>query len=173
MKGCILTLFVVTCFFGSLHAQRTLESSRPYKETALTIGYNFNPASQNVEDSKGLHFLELGLWRTHVLDAHHPVSAAAYVANDFGLNTDDFVIGPKIGGFVSFWMFLALGAEVCYYTDFDSGSLRVIPSLGLFSPKLKLTFNPHIIINNKDFQHFGNGHINLTIRVFKLNRTYQ
>jgi len=150
------------------HVQKRL--FKYYKETALTIGYNYNFGDK--EEGKRpdpLHFMELGVWRTNVAEGHHPIVATYYAATDIGLNTRGFVMGPKIGGFVSV-MILGLGGELCYYTDFNSGSLRFIPSIGMCTPFFKLTINPHIVITNKDFQNLNKGHANLTIRIFKIKR---
>lgn len=172
-KTITLILFIVIMQTAASHAQDTLHLRpfRHYKETALTLGYNYNFGDKEEgERPEALHFIELGVWRSTVSTGHHPVSATYYFANDFGLNTDQFVIGPKIGGFFSLMMF-GLGGEMCYYTDFNSGSLRFIPSFGLFTPYFKLTINPHVPITNKDFEHLNKGHANLTIRVFKIKRT--
>ncbi len=167
----LLTILILAVLHD-IQAQDSLAHFRKnFKETVLTFGYNYN-FGDKVEGKrpKPYHFIELGVWRTNASVAgHHPFSATYYFANDFGLNTTDLVIGPKIGGFVSI-MIMGLGGEFCYYTDFESGSLRFIPSIGLFTPYFKLTINPHVIITNKDFQNLNNGHANLTIRLYKIKR---
>lgn len=141
-----------------------------YKETALVVGYNKNFGDKiDGERPPAFHFVELGVWRSNVSTGPHPITVTHYVANDFGLNTNDFVIGPKIGGFVSV-MILGLGAELCYYTDFDSGSLKFMPSVGLFTPYFKLSVSPVLTLINKDFQELNKGQLNLTIRAFKIKR---
>ena len=126
--------------------------------------YNFGDKVDG-KRPESLHFLEVAIWKTAgSVAGHHPVSFTYYGGTDIGLNTDRFTIGPKVGGFVSI-MVTGLGAEFCYYTDFNSGSLRFIPYIGLCSPYFKLTFNPHVVITNKDFQGLNNGHVNLAIRV--------
>jgi hypothetical protein len=172
LKIYLLTILLLTVLYN-LQAQDSLVHFRKnYKETVLTLGYNYNFGDKVDEKRpKPFHFIEIGVWRTTASVAgHHPFSATYYLANDFGLNTNDLIIGPKIGGFVSI-MIMGLGGEFCYYTDFDSGSLRFIPSIGIFTPYFKLTINPHVIITNKDFQNLNNGHANLTIRLFKIKRT--
>lgn len=164
-----------------LHAQDSVRqdqnairylSYKHYKESSFTLGYNYNfgDKGENGKRPEPWHFVELGFWRSHVSIGHHAVMTNYYFANDFGLNTNDFMIGPKAGCFVGFFLF-GLGVEAVYYTDFNSGSLRFIPSLGIFTPYFKLTINPHIVITNKEFQDLNKGHVNLTIRVFKISRT--
>jgi hypothetical protein len=168
----LLTILLLT-ILGNVKAQDSLFLVRKdFKEIVLTLGYNYNFGDKvDGERPKSFHFLELGVWRTAAsIAGHHPFSATYYFANDFGLNTNEITIGPKIGGFVSI-MIMGLGGEFCYYTDFNSGSLRFIPSIGIFTPYFKLTINPHVIITNKDFVGLNKGHANLTIRVFKIKRT--
>ena len=101
-----------------------------YKETVLTLGYNLNIGDEvNGVNQPALHFVELGVWRSSVFLGHHPFTATYYVANDFGLNTDNFVIGPKVGGFISI-LVIGFGGELTYCTDFHSGSLRLLPYFG-------------------------------------------
>ena len=141
-----------------------------YKETALTIGYNYNFGDKvDGERPKSFHFIELGVWKSNVASGHHPIQAAYYFANDFGLNTGDFVMGPKVGGFLSILVF-GIGGELCYYTDFNAGSLRLIPSFGFFTPHFKLTINPHLVLTNNEFQDINKGHVNLTVRLFSLKK---
>src|SRR5690606_15759274 len=124
---------IVLCSGHAVKAQEDsirLHTYTQYIETALTVGYNHN-FGEKVDGKRPatLHFVELGLWRSNVMKGHHPLTITYYFANDIGLNTNDFVIGPKIGGFFSL-MVLGIGGEFVYYTDFDSGSLRFIPSMG-------------------------------------------
>ena len=168
-----LTILLLMIVLVDIQAQDSLDHFRKdYKETVLTLGYNYNFGDKvEGERPKAFHFFEIGVWRTTAsIAGPHPFSATCYFANDFGLNTDNFMVGPKVGGFVSI-MIMGLGGEFCYYTDFDSGSLRFIPSMGIFTPYFKLTINPHVIITNKDFEHVNNGHVNLTIRLVKIKRT--
>lgn len=164
----ILLLIVLS----NVRAQDSLLHFRKdYKETVLTLGYNYNFGEKaDGKRPESFHFMELGVWRTIASPGRHPFSATYYFAGDLGLNTSEFTIGPKIGTFVSI-MIMGLGGELCYYTDFNSGSLRFIPSIGIFTPCFKLTINPHVIITNKDFNSLNKGHANLTIRVFKIKRT--
>jgi hypothetical protein len=144
-----------------------------YKETVFTIGYHYN-FGDKVEGVRppSFHFVEAGIWRSNVSTGHHPFTVTYYFANDFALNSDKFLIGPKVGGFFSV-LIMGLGGELCYYTDFASGSLRFIPSVGLFTPVFKLTVNPHLILSNKNFQNLNKGHINLTVRISKISKRNQ
>ena len=165
----VLFLSISQCLFAQ--DSLSLAFYKQYKESGLTVGYNYNFGDKvDGQRPEAYHFVELGFWKSSVSMGHHPVCATYYFANDFGLNTDNFTIGPKVGGFLSI-LILGLGAELCYYTDFVGGSLRLIPSMGILTPLFKLTINPHVIITNKDALPLNKGHLNLTIRVFKLKRT--
>jgi hypothetical protein len=115
-----------------------------------------------------VHFIELGIWKTKVTGGNHPIMTGFYAATDFSVNLDRLVVAPKVGVFASL-MVVGVGAELCYYTDFKEGSLRLIPSIGIFTPYFKLTANPHIILSNKKF--IDRGHLNITVRIHKLKRS--
>lgn len=171
-KTC-LSIFPLIAVLNNAQAQDSLAHFRRYfQETVLTLGYNYNFGDKvDGKRPKSFHFIELGVWRTASSAAgYHPFSTTYYFANDFGLRTNDLIIGPKVGGFFSV-MIMGLGGEFCYYTDFDTGSLRFIPSIGIFNPYFKLTINPHVIITNTNFQNLNKGHANLTIRFIKIKRT--
>lgn len=142
-----------------------------FRETVFAAGYHYNFGDKvDGKRPESLHFAELAVWRTAgSVAGHHPVSFTYYGGSDIGLNTDRFTIGPKVGGFISI-MITGLGAEFCYYTDFNSGSWRFIPYIGACTPYFKLTFNPHVVITNKDFQGLNSGHVNLTIRVAAIRK---
>ncbi|AHM60906.1 hypothetical protein D770_13260 [Flammeovirgaceae bacterium 311] len=144
------------------------------KNTGLIVGYSYNfgdMENKNRADKK-FHFLELGIWRTTMARAYHPVTTGYYFSNEFGLNTNSFVYGPKIGGFIAV-LVLGGGCEFVYYTNFEEGSLRFVPYMGLCTHLFKLTINPHIIITNKDFEGLNRGHLNLSIRFASLKKDIQ
>jgi hypothetical protein len=172
-----LTLLALILITLSAHAQhveqdsiRTRLNSRAFKETSLTFGYHYNfEGKQDGIRPARFHFAEVGVWRSYSIQGHHPFFASMYFANDIGLNTNRFVIGPKVGAFFCI-MVIGLGTEFIYYTDFEKASLRWIPSVGLFTPYFKLTMNPHVVFMNSDFYNFNKGHINLTVKAFRLRQ---
>jgi hypothetical protein len=163
----LLLPFLLICSF--VQAQDSTFRSKHYKELSLTLVYNYHRNFQSEEGKANpLHFLEVGLWRSNIFSGRHPFSATYYVANDFGLNTQNFAIGPKIGAFASI-LVLGLGAELCYYTDFKSGAAwRFIPSFGLFTPYFKASVNLTLILNNSDNSAITN--FSVAMRVFRLKR---
>lgn len=161
-------LFCIFLFPGiqEVKAQDTLSlPGGTFKELGFITGYNYNFEDS---DSKNYHLVEFGIIKSTYSNYYHPVSSSFYFSNELKLNTKDFVWGPKIGAYLGFWMF-AIGAEAIYYTDFQKGSFRIAPYLGLGCHQFKLTINPHIKISHKDFLP-NTGNINLTIRPFVLKK---
>ncbi len=162
---------IIICVIFSIRkvkAQDTLYlNTGTFKELGFIAGYDYN-----FEDSgsKNYHLVEFGIIKSTYTNYHHPVNSSFYFSNELGLNTEDLVWGPKVGAYIGFWMF-AVGAEIVYYTNFQEGSLRIAPYFGLGFHHFKLTFNPHIKLNNQDFLP-NTGNINITIRpfVFKKKR---
>ena len=165
MKKALLTIFLILCI-QEVKAQDRLHLDRgTFKELGFIVGYNYNFEDS---DSRNYHLVEFGLIKSTYNNYHHPVNSSFYFSNELGLNTKDFVWGPKAGAYVGFWMF-AVGAEAIYYTDFQQGSLRLAPYFGIGFHQFKLTVNPHIKLNNKDFLP-NTGNFNITIRPFVLKK---
>lgn len=157
---------------GSLAAQdSSFVVHKQYRETAFAAGYNYNFGDKvDGERPQSLHFAELAVWRTAgSVAGHHPVSFTYYGGSEIGLNTERFTIAPKVGGFVSV-MIMGLGAELAYYTDFDSGSLRFIPYIGATCRYFKLTVNPHVVVSNKEFMGLNAGSVSLVVRLAAIRR---
>ncbi|MCC5936174.1 MAG: hypothetical protein JJU34_02725 [Lunatimonas sp.] len=147
-------------FYQVARAQDSLHLNKgTFKELGFIAGYNYNFEDSN---SRNYHLLEFGLIKSTYNNYHHPISSSIYFSNEFGLNTKNFIWGPKAGAYVGFWMF-TFGAETIYYSDFHQGSLRLVPYLGIGGHLFKLTINPHLKLINKDFLP-NTGNFNLTIR---------
>ena len=65
--------------------------------------------------------------------------------------------------------FLAFGAELISYTDFNNWTVRFVPFIGIGGEKFKLTINPHVILSNKNFKPVNSAILNFSMN-FSLNR---
>ncbi len=148
---------------GESRAQDSL-SWGVFRELRPQVGYVLNIESS---DKTKYHFIDIGIMKVRSTEGIHPSSSAIYFSNEIGLDSK-FVWGPKLGGVISL-MFLVVGAEVVYYTDFDSGSLRLIPYFGFGSHKLRFTINPNITLTKGGFP-LNSGNLNITISPFKLSQ---
>ncbi|AWI24625.1 hypothetical protein [Flavobacterium pallidum] len=132
-----------------------------YKALNLGVGYNYVGAQ---DGEKAYHFLDLGVNRS-VYGGMHGGGFQYGTGTEVGLNTHKLVVGPKVSGIVYF-QFLAFGAEVISYTDFDKYSLRFVPVFGIGGDKFRLTFNPQLTLMHKDLlpiPGFVNLAVNLTL----------
>lgn len=144
-----------------------------FRETALVLGLNRNVGTEENKGAKDLYFLELSIWRTKYFGGRHGAFISTYYfANEVGLNTNKFTICPKIGGIFTQAVLLifSIGAEVGYYTDFNTGSLRFMPSVGIHTHIFKLTAQPHVILTNKNFENVNQLHVNLSIPIYTIDK---
>ncbi|MDH6354303.1 hypothetical protein M2132_000631 [Dysgonomonas sp. PH5-45] len=130
----------------------------------LAAGYSIIPGKK-----KGItnHIVELGFSR---ITSHDRIFATSYYAsNEFAFNKNKFYIGPKIGGQISF-LFLGLGSEFVYYTDFKNTSLQWVPFFYLGFGNYKLHFDGRVPIYNKKFQNMNNFSIGFSMPIFPLSK---
>lgn len=156
-----LILFLLT--FELIAQDSLLFDRSSFKETSIAIGYNYSVLESQ---DKNYHLLELRFWKSQYGGGHYAIGSW-YLSSEFGLNTDYFLMGLKAGVFVGYGAFI-LGTEMTYYTNFDQGTLRLVPFFGIGGHIFTLTFNPQIRLINKNFQPINQGQLNLTIRLFKL-----
>lgn len=88
--------------------------------------------------------------------SHHLFSYIRFIGTEFRIG-DDFILGPKVGVWMSAGM--AFGLNAIYYTDFDDGALVLRPEIGFGLFGLKLVYGYNWNLTNKDFRginsHFG------------------
>lgn len=168
MKKYFLTLMTLIYGGFSTYAQQDTLVEIPmwgyYKRAHVSIGYNLGLKDTIVD--KNLHLLEVKFDRLN-FETRHGHSMNWYAGSEIGINTGDFLVGPKIGGAMSYGP-IALGVELIYYTDFSVGSLHLIPTIGLEYHRLKLSMNPHARLTNKDFNPVNIFNFNFTYRLFTL-----
>lgn len=131
-----------------------------YNSLNLSVGYNYSFGNPNDEN---FHLLDLGINKTRY-GGRHGGGFQYGMGTEIALNTENFIIGPKVNGIIYF-QGLAFGAEIITYTDFDNYSLRLVPFIGIGGEKLKLTINPHVILTNRDFRPVDDGLVSLTVNL--------
>ena len=131
-----------------------------YKSLNLGIGYNYSFGDPN---EKNFHLLDLGINKTRY-GGRHGGGFQYGIGTEIALNTENFIIGPKVNGIIYF-QGLAFGAEIITYTNFDNYSLRLVPFIGIGGEKFKLTINPHVILTNRDFRPVDDGLVSLTVNL--------
>jgi len=147
----------VTFCFGQNRKERDYGI---YESLNLGVGYNYSFGESN---EKNFHLLDIGINRM-TYGGMHAGGFQHGVGTEIGLNTDKFILAPKIGG-VFYFMGIAIGTELIVYTDFDKSTLRLVPFFGIGGDKGRLTINPHIILMNENFQPIDEGLLNLTINL--------
>jgi hypothetical protein len=102
---------------------------------------------------------------------HRPNAGLLYRQTPRHFHTKEWLIGPKIGGFLAYGP-LILGSELVLYTDFEEESLRWVPFFGFGSNRLQITVNPHVVLSNKDFfgRRFGLGALSARYALIGLKR---
>ena len=135
-----------------------------YKYMNLNLGYNYSFGDPN---KKNFHLLDIGINKA-IYGGRHGGGFQYGIGTEIGLNTEKFIVGPKISGDINL-MGIVLGTELVSYTDFKNWTLRLVPYFGIGGEKGKLTINPHLILTNKDFQPINKGLLSLTINL-NLNR---
>ncbi|OEK04846.1 hypothetical protein BFP71_15515 [Roseivirga misakiensis] len=130
----------------------------------LFIGYNGSP-TENSQLRDNYHSIELGIWRSKVLNYNHPASASVYFSQELGLATGDFIHGTKFGGQVTAMMYI-LGAEVTHHTDYDSHSVTFSPFMGIGAYSFRAIFAWRLRFTNKDFLPLSALNVNVSFKVF-------
>jgi hypothetical protein len=163
----IMILFLFSANIYILSAQDSAIYFRgTYKETALFSGFSLNFGDTA---NKKSYIIELGIWKSKYITHIEPISANYYLSNEFVLHDSKLIIGPKIGGFIGFWM-ICLGAELTFYTNFRENAFRLVPYIGLGGHNFKFTINPLINLYNNDFKCINPVSLSLTIQIKSIRK---
>lgn len=149
---------LVICNQIAFAYQNQVTSSGFIKDRSFLIGYHYNFGEPNTSK---FHLLEIGYQKSSTSGVH-ATSANWYATSEMGFVKNSFLIGPKLGGFVSFGGFV-LGSEFIYYTNFRDESLRFVPYFGIGGKPFRLSINPHIRLSNKDFERINRGSVSLRV----------
>ena len=136
-----------------------------YQESSISIGYNYSFAEPNEEN---FHLIE-ARYQKQTFGGRHASLFTLSAGSDLGINTSDLLIGPRIGALFGYGV-LFIGIDLAYYTDFEQGTLRLIPSIGMGYQQFRISINPHVRITNSNFEPIDRGHANLTIKLFRFKR---
>ena len=102
------------------------------------------------------------------LKSGFPSSYNLYVANEIKIG-NNLLIGPKIGGWLSF-SFLAAGMSFIYYSDFHTHTFAYRPEIGVEFKRFKFTYGYNLKLDNKPSNiinlHLGELTYNFRRRVF-------
>ncbi|WP_205958035.1 hypothetical protein [Flavivirga algicola] len=157
MNTRITILFLISLINFGFGQNRKERDYGYYESLNLGIGYNYSFGDHNERD---FHLLDIGINKASYGGLHG--GGFQYgIGTEIGLNTEKFIIGPKIGGVMNL-MGIAIGTELVTYTDFDNWTLRFVPFIGIGGEKGRLTINPHIILTNKKFRPINEGLLNFT-----------
>lgn len=140
----ILSFFVLIIIFQSINisAQSKKDSLKTERQLTVLTGVNF---------WKNSLFAEIGLAKyKNSTDGHHLFSSAYFVSTEVNLLTGkNFIIGPKVGGWVSGGVgAIALGANLVYFTDFKNSNLYFRPEIGFGLMRVKVVYGYNARITN-------------------------
>lgn len=166
--GLFVLLFLVVCQI-SLFSQDSTRVQPPgwgsYMETNLFIGYNFSPTDDG--ERSNYHSVEIGLWQGRVQRFLHPASISWYLSQELGFSSKEFIHGTKIGISASA-MFLTLGTELTYHTDYEKQIMAISPYFGLGGYPFKFTVGWRGKLSGKDFKALSPVNVNLSFAVIQL-----
>ncbi len=140
----ILHFFVLITIFQNINfsAQSKKDSLKIERQIAVLTGVNF---------WKNSLFADIGLAKyKNSTDGHHPFSSAYFISTEINLLTGkNFIIGPKIGGWVSGGAgAITLGTNLIYYTDFKNSNLYFRPEIGIGVVRFKIVYGYNVRITN-------------------------
>ena len=152
-KNLLLCLLVYPILAG---AQDDKDDQRyKYQNLLLAYNYSFDPAVGN-----DYHLLEVGIQRM-IYGGRHGGGLAYGLSTEVGLNTDGFLIGPKLGGALYLNAFM-IGSELVVYTDLIQTNSRYVPFVGFGGPRFKISIGYQIVISNNDFYPVEKGVLNFS-----------
>lgn len=145
-----------------------IRQDKVFREFSLLAGYAYTidkPASSRY------HVLEFGVARAFVAQLHHFAAGDVHWSNELILRGDDPVWGPKLG-FTGGIGVLFIGADLVYYTDFDSGSLRLAPYFGFGSYPITIGLRPHVLLAGNDLLLVNTVPLAIVVRLVPFGRKY-
>ena len=145
----ILLVFSILRSYSQEYHDTNFFADRNIEELGLFAGYNFNVGADHQN-----HIFELGIKRTYQIDPFEPYCKSVYFSNEFLWVDGEFMIGPKIGAYMSA-MAITLGLESIYYTDFEGQSIHLSPYLGIGSKRARLTLNFPVNLYKNDFDYIN------------------
>lgn len=169
MRVSLSVLLFLVFSQASLFSQDSARYQPPgwgsYLETNLFVGYNFSPTDDG--ERSNYHAIEVGLWQGSVQRFLHPASISWYLSQELGISSKDLIHGTKIGISASA-MFLTLGTELTYHTDYNKQVMAISPYFGLGGYPFKFTVGWRGKITGKDFSALSPVNVNVSFAVIQL-----
>ena len=166
-----LIFLLLPIFFYS--QSDSLRFPKPSKSDLILVGYQASFDSKNDENDferlKTVHIVEVNYSKVFDRGGYHPASVSYYFGNDFVINFNQFIIGPKLGFNIS-GSALSFGSELSFYTNFKEISPRFIPfvGMGFYGSKLFVSFP--IKISKSDFIPVNKLNVGITLPIYNLNK---
>lgn len=137
------------------------------KRYSLFVGYsgNFKNSSREQEkDNKYNHVLEIG--GAYTFQSPNNFGYSVYAGSDILFNSDNFLVGPKVGGSVNYSVVM-LGSEMIMYTDARFARVFYRPYIGIGVGPLKVYGGYNIGIGNKGtFKEVNSFIVGVTVPLF-------
>lgn len=169
-----MKIFIFLFFSVFFYSQNdSLRFPKPSKSDLILVGYqaSFDPKKDenDYERLKTVHIIEVNYSKVFDRGGYHPASVSYYFGNDFVINFNQFIIGPKLGFNIS-GSALSFGSELSFYTNFEEISPRFIPfvGMGFYGSKLFLSFP--IKFSNSDFVPVNKLNVGITLQIYNLNK---
>ena len=141
-----------------------IRTFQPFRQWQLTGGYRANVYT----DKRTNHIFELGFVKVNDAGVSSPIGFTYYFATDFLFNSQNFSIGPKIGGSVYF-LAVTVGSEIVYYTNFRDNTLHWVPYWGIGFGAGRIFMAFHIPIYNRQYP-INAISVGLTLPILRLSR---
>ena len=145
IKKCHFALFLFISFLAFPQESQTDDSY--YDSINIQAGYQLSFEGPN---DRNFHLLDVGIHKLRY-GGRHGGGFQYGISTEIGLNTESFILGPKVTGLI-YYQFLVLGSELVTYTDFNSWSLRYVPIFGIGGNGFSLTLRPQVILTNDNFK---------------------
>lgn len=165
MKKCVcLFLLLLYCLVSYSQEQDSIRIVYPRYRTTKDVSL-FTGFVMSGRDKVSTRGFEVGVIKDH---ATFLASVGYYASSEFLFNSNGFLMGPKIGGYASFFIG-CVGSELVFYNDFKSSSIHFVPYAGLGFAGARLTVGPHIPLYNKEFKGKRYFSINISINIFNIS----
>lgn len=153
----ILQFLVISILFLCINvsAQSHRDSIITKKQLTLLTGVNF---------WKNALFAEVGVARyNNGTVGFHPSSSAYFFSTEINLLTGkNFIIGPKIGGWISGGSApMSIGTNLIYYTDFKNANLYFRPEIGFGLMRVKVVYGYNVRLTKNNLEGIPKSNIGI------------
>lgn len=154
MKITLLILIFITGIFQFAFSQEIKKSSL-WEDTRYVpkVGYSYQ---------KG-YYLEVGVIRGFIAESHGPNLGVIgpFISTD--INTQNLILGPKLGFEFSFLLLSGKVSSIAY-TDFKKVDLRFTPEIGLtLLGYLTICWGYNLKLNSNSFDDVGSNKFSINI----------